>query len=182
VIGRICTPQQNKWPNDVDEFYGRLADRYPQIRWEFIGCPAELQTRLSSVCHRRATFLPAAWEARSRLWHWDALLYHNPQVTESFGRTVAEAMRAGCIPIVDDRGGFREQIAEGCGFLCRSPSDFTEAIAALQSAGTRWKMSRECEAHADEQFSLARFGRELLERFGEAAAINENRRSLAAAG
>ena len=108
MIGRICTPQQKKWPNDVDEFYGRLADSYPQIRWEFIGCPTELQSRLSTVCHGRTTFLPAGWGARSRLWNWDALLYHNPQVTESFGRTVAEAMRAGCIPIVDDRGGFRE--------------------------------------------------------------------------
>jgi hypothetical protein len=181
VIGRICTPQPNKWPNEVAEFYSLLAGRFPQIRWEFIGCPAELQTRLLSACHRRATFWPAAWEARSRLWHWDALLYHNPRVTESFGRTVAEAMRAGCIPVVDDRGGFREQIEEGCGFLCRSPSDFSAAIAALQSVGKRWKMSRDCETHADERFSLARFGQELLKRFREAAAVHENCRTLTAA-
>lgn len=171
LLGRICTPQPSKWPPDVAEFYREAAARFPWIDWEFVGCPFELQSRLREACVGRATFLPAAWEARSRLWRWDALVYHNPQVTESFGRTVAEAMRAGCIPIVDDRGGFREQIVEGCGFLCRDRSDFIAAIAELRSPDDRWKMSHECRRHADERFSLARFGRELLERFREAAAV-----------
>ena len=116
-----------------------------------------------------ARFFPAAWEMRSRLWQWDALLYPNPIVTESFGRTVAEAMRAGCIPIVADRGGFTEQIAESCGFLCQSLDDFAGAIDQILSPSRRVSISRTCRAHADEKFSLSRFGRDLIQRFREAA-------------
>ncbi|MBT4863773.1 MAG: glycosyltransferase family 4 protein [Planctomycetaceae bacterium] len=168
VIGRICTPVENKWPAEIIEFYGELAGRFPSVRWEFIGCPSRLQLKLQVACGGRATFLSASWEARSRLWQWDALLYHSPTVTESFGRTVAEAMRAGCIPIVDNRGGFREQITSGCGYLCRNQQDFAQAIAELQSSAHRWKTSHACRAHADETFSLKRFGTELLRRFQEA--------------
>jgi hypothetical protein len=169
VIGRICTPIKNKWPAEVIEFYGELACRFPTVRWEFVGCPQHLQSQLQTACGNRATFISTSWEARSRLWQWDALLYHNPTVTESFGRTVAEAMRAGCIPIVDDRGGFREQFIAGSGYLCRDRQGFAQAISELQSSAHRWKMSRACRAHADEQFSLKRFGNELLKRFHEAA-------------
>jgi glycosyltransferase involved in cell wall biosynthesis len=167
VIGRLCTPTRAKWPDDVS-FYAALASRFPNVRWEFVGCPAHLQPELQSACGGRAAFFPAGWQMRSRLWHWDALLYHNAAITESFGRTVAEAMRAGCIPIVDDRGGFREQIIPSCGFLCHDDDEFAAATAMIQSTGTRQRMSRACRAHADERFSLRRFGMQLLERLSEA--------------
>ena len=173
VVGRICTPIERKWPPELPDFYRNLTQQACRlahtIRWEFVGCPVRLQPRLQDACGGRAIFHPAAWEARTRLWHWDAMLYHNPRVTESFGRTAGEAMRAGCIPIVDDRGGFREQISPGCGYLCRTEDDFAAAINDLQSPVRRWQMSHACRARADEQFSLKRFGSELLERFREAA-------------
>jgi glycosyltransferase involved in cell wall biosynthesis len=78
-------------------------------------------------------------------------------------------MRSGCVPIVDDRGGFREPITSGCGYLCEGQQEFAEAISELQSSTHRWKMLRACRAHADETFSLKRFGNELLKRFREAA-------------
>ena len=169
VIGRICTPQRKKWPEEMVAFYARLARQFPRVGWEFVGCPGSLQPALSEACQGRVTCLPASWGARSRLWQWDAMLYHNPAVTESFGRTVAEAMRAGCIPIVDDDGGFREQVIEGTGWLCRSEEGFAKAVAALHGAGERRRRSRACRAHADERFSLRRFGEELLLRCCEAA-------------
>ena len=164
VIGRLCTPTRAKWPDEVVPFYAGLASRFPQVRWEFVGCPETLQGEFQSACGGRAEFFPAGWEMRSRLWHWDALLYHNGSVTESFGRTVAEAMRAGCIPIVDDRGGFREQVEPSCGFLCRRPEDFADAVARIHAPAVRRRMSRACQAHADQRFSLDRFGRDLVER------------------
>jgi glycosyltransferase involved in cell wall biosynthesis len=41
-----------------------------------------------------------------------------------------------CVPIVDDRGGFREQIDSGRdGYLCKSADDFSKAVdELLQSA------------------------------------------------
>jgi len=53
--------------------------------------------------------------------------------------------------------GFREQIVDGCGYLCRGPADFVRALEQLHSIGTRLRMSAACEAYADEAFSLSRF-------------------------
>ena len=133
TIGRICTPTRAKWPELLPEFYRGAANRFPKVQWEFVGCPGEMQKELTTAWNGRTRFFPASWDAREQLWRWDALLYHNPRVPESFGRTVAEAMRAGCIPIVDNQGGFVEQIAEGCGFLCDDESEFHSAIGGIQS-------------------------------------------------
>ena len=95
---------------------------------------------------------------------WDALLYHNTRVTESFGRTVAESMRAGCIPVVDNRGGFAEQVHADCGFLCDDKDEFSAALDQLCDAGIRRRMSRAALADANERFSLARFGVEFCHR------------------
>jgi glycosyltransferase involved in cell wall biosynthesis len=172
VIGRICTPQRRKWPDGIVEFYAGLANRFPNVQWEFVGCPPKLQPSLRDACGGKDFFLSASWTARSRLWHWDAMLYHHPTLTERFGRTVAESMRAGCVPIVDDTGGFREQVPEGCGYLCKKESDFSHALDQLMSPAHRWRISRDCRVHADEQFSLALFGKEIIRRIREAADTN----------
>lgn len=170
TIGRICTPQSRKWPADAPDFYRELARAFPRVRWEFVGCPAELQPRLQSACAGRAVFWPAGWEQRARLHTWHALLYSNPQLPESFGRTVAEAMRAGCIPIVDRLGGFVEQLDVGGGSLCATSADFLCAVAELHEPELRRRLSDTARRVADERCALARFARELLQRFDQAAA------------
>jgi glycosyltransferase involved in cell wall biosynthesis len=162
VIGRLCTPTTLKWPETLVGFYSAVASRRREVEWEFVGCPQRLQGPLEAACGGRARFHEAGWDARLRLWTWDALLYHHPTVTESFGRTAADAMRAGCVPIVDDRGGFREQIAAGAGWLCRSREEFSFAIDELADGKARLAMSRRAMAHADRHFSIARFRRDLL--------------------
>lgn len=156
LIGRLCTPSQRKWPEEAVGFYAGLAKRFPDVDWEFVGCPASLEPKLADACGGNARFLPASWSARSRLRHWDAMLYHHPTLTESFGRTAAEAMRAGCIPIVDARGGFAEQVTAESGFLCNSKEEFGTAVAAMQDAGQRLRMSRACRVRG-EAFGLAGF-------------------------
>lgn len=160
VVGRICTPQPQKWPSNLPAFYRRLVRRSPEVDWEFVGCPESMQSELNEACGGRAIFHAASWQARSLLWRWDALLYHNPHVTESFGRTVAESMRAGCVPVVDDRGGFREQVQADCGFLCDGEDAFSAAVDRLHDPGQRRTMSRAGMALANESFSLSRFAAE----------------------
>jgi glycosyltransferase involved in cell wall biosynthesis len=180
-VGRLCTPTARKWPEEIVEFYRRLAQCCPEVDWEFVGCPPEMQGRLSDACSGRGTFIPASRHARSRMWTWDALLYHHPHLTESFGRTAAESMRAGCIPIVDGRGGFVEQVAEGTGFLCADNDDFCEALQSLSDPSVRLRMSRAAMAHADETFSLQRFRCDLLRLLAEFGANDARRSSLAGA-
>ena len=171
VIGRICTPDQRKWPTQISGFYRRLARQFPTVDWEFVGCPRPLQAALQDACHGRSRFFPAAWEARQRLWNWDALLYSQPDLPESFGRTVAESLRAGCIPIVDHQGGFLEQLAEGGGFTCRHFDDFAAAVDHLHHPNTRRQLAHTAETTGDARFSLAVFQQALLTVF---AAILRN--------
>ncbi|QDU42591.1 hypothetical protein Mal52_10540 [Symmachiella dynata] len=172
VVGRLCTPALRKWPELLVGFYVELAQRHPEVAWEFVGCPDKLQDPLRTACAGQAQFFEAAWSARERLWHWDALLYHHPTLTESFGRTAAEALRAGCIPIVDRRGGFQEQLVEGCGHLCTGIEEFSSAIATLSDPGEKLRQSRRCRAHGDREFSLQQFRDELFTRL-RALAVGE---------
>lgn len=169
VVGRLCTPTALKWPPALVPFYARLAQEHPQVEWEFVGCPPELAALLTTACQGRVRFHPAGWGARQRLWEWDALLYHHPTLTESFGRTAAEAMRAGCIPLVDDRGGFREQVTPRTGFLCGSVADFSRALETLRCVRQRRALSRSGMTQAEGRFSLAPF-RERFRRLLIAAA------------
>jgi len=165
TIGRLCTPVDRKWPRELIPFYASLAAQHQHVRWEFVGCPRVLRSELTQAVHGRAVFHEAGWSARGLYWSWNVLLYHHPTLTESFGRTAAEAMRAGCIPCVDDRGGFREQLPGGTGYLCRSREDFSRAIEELSDPAERLRRSRRCRAHADDRFSVHVFRERLLELF-----------------
>jgi hypothetical protein len=164
-VGRICTPTARKWPRAMLPFYRNLASRCHDVRWEFVGCPANLQAALQSACGHRAAFHPAGWRQRARVAEWDVLLYSNPVLTESFGRIAAEAMRAGCVPVVDRLGGFAEQIPPDCGFLCEGVEQFAAALEQLADSEFRRRMSQRAARHADENFSLAHFARKLLHWF-----------------
>lgn len=110
VIGRICTPTRAKWPRAATiDFYTAAAYTFPAATWHFVGCPDNLKPDLLAACGN-ALFIDAHPQAKAWLHRWTATVYHNPHLTESFGRTCAEAMLAGCIPIVPPTGGFAEQI------------------------------------------------------------------------
>lgn len=161
VVGRMATPVGSKWRGELVEFYRELAGRCPWVWWEFVGCPRVLQAELRAAVRGRVRFHAAGWEARVWLQTWDVLLHYQPQVTESFGRTVAEGMLAGCVPVVDGRGGFCEQVMPGCGFLCRSVEEYVTALEALRYAPLRRQMQRAGARLAREQFSLEAFGERL---------------------
>jgi len=169
VVGRICTPTVRKWPRVLVGFYQRLAARCPNVEWEFVGCPPGMQSDLLTACRGRARFPAAGWQARCRLWTWDVLLYHHPDLTESFGRTVAESLRAGCVPVVDARGGFVEQVTPETGFLCNGDNEFAAALSMIQEAGRRLRMSAAALRHGDRCFSIRAFRERLMQRIAEAA-------------
>ncbi|WP_197441914.1 glycosyltransferase family 4 protein [Thalassoglobus polymorphus] len=158
TVGRICTPILRKWPAELIKFYNILSEQFPTVRWEFVGAPHQIQEALRQACHGRAIFHSASSNARELFWKWHAMLYHHPTLTESFGRTVAEAMRAGCVPIVDERGGFLEQIDQAqSGFLCKDPDNFATSLQKIQDPGARLQISQNAKESAAEKFSLESF-------------------------
>lgn len=167
IVGRICTPTIAKWPLELISFYKDLAERFPAIQWEFVGCPPEQQDRYSVACQNRAVFHEAGWNARCHLTRWHVLLYHHPSMSESFGRTVAEARRAGCVPVVVNRGGFQEQISAKTGFLCNHADEYAQALHLLHDP-QKWKVISEAtEQEADEKFSFLAFRERLLDQFSQ---------------
>jgi glycosyltransferase involved in cell wall biosynthesis len=152
VIGRLCTPHTMKWrPNNLS-LYGDLNGS--SFDWEFIGAPPVAERQLLEALDK-PFFGPASWESRKHLHSWKGMLYHADQA-ESYGRTVCEAQRAGCVPIVDKRGGFVEQIEHGkTGFLCETTADFRDAVAALEDPSTFDEMSKQAKLSGDRRGSLA---------------------------
>ncbi|RLS52599.1 MAG: glycosyltransferase family 1 protein [Planctomycetota bacterium] len=160
-VGRICTPIARKWPDALLPFYAVLAQRHPQVQWEFVGCPLAMQPMLQNACRGQAVFHRAGWSARSLFWNWDALLYHHPTLTESFGRTVAEAARAGCMPLVDARGGFLEQLEVLPGVGCRTLDEFSRALEELPNRRRSPGFVADICAAADQHFSMTAFRKRL---------------------
>ncbi|MEW4488378.1 glycosyltransferase [Thalassoglobus sp. JC818] len=157
-IGRICTPDDRKWPQSLIPLYERLAESFKNVEWEFIGAPGTLRESLQHACRGNARFITADVSARSRYWSWHALLYHHPTISESFGRTVAESMRCGTVPIVDRKGGFCEQIESGKnGFLCTNPDDFVAAIHQIQDRNHLSQLSQRAQDSSHEKCSLSIF-------------------------
>lgn len=166
VIGRICTPRLAKWPDESVDLTANLAAVVPEARFEFVGCPEVMKSRFQHATNDRATFVPASWSARDRLAEWDLFVYLNASVTESFGRTVAEAMRAGCVPVVDRSGGFVEQLENGGGVLCDTQTEFCDAVERLADPFERRAVSRRAVVIGNECFSLAAFRKRWLRVLG----------------
>jgi hypothetical protein len=153
VVGRLCTPTAKKWPEGIVEWTADVARGVPGVRWEFVGCPEGLQAGMQAACAGEAVFHPASWSARGHLWRWDAVMYHHPTITETFGRVVAEGLRAGCVPVVDARGGFLEQVTPETGFVCRDGEEFGAALRRLRDDPVlRWRMSTAGRSWGREMF------------------------------
>lgn len=165
TVGRLCTPNARKWVHDEQlTLYGRLAKAHPDVQFEFVGCPLSLKPEMQKRCGGRAFFHEAGWPARSHLWRWHALLYHAGQ-SETYGLTVCEAQRCGCVPIVDAKGGFIEQIGLGRnGVLCHGVDDFERAITIVQSRFA--EMSAAAQVAGDQRGDLERWADTFRETVG----------------
>ncbi len=134
LVGRICTPHAGKWKEqDVLPVYRHLKETQPDLTYEFVGAPESIQGELWDLFGERVSFLRPSWKARERFNAWDMMIY-STSVTETYGRTVCEAQRAGCVPIVSRLGGFIEQVRHGVdGYLCDNVSDFSRAVISVLS-------------------------------------------------
>lgn len=162
VVGRLCNPRAENWSADVVDFYRRLARLCPGVRWEFVGCPAAWREALEEACGE-VLFHAAGLEARAHLGRWHAMLYHTP-VTHAYGRTLCEAQQAGCVPVVDRRGGFIEQIEQGrTGYLCATVEEFAAALEALRDPVRRRACAQAAREAGAARGSLPRWRARFLE-------------------
>ena len=67
-------------------------------------------------------------------WHAKGYGETNPMLMEHFGMTTIEAMSAGCIPVVINKGGQQEIVTADCGFTWDVPEqlvEYTEKLLGL---------------------------------------------------
>ncbi len=87
----------------------------------------------------------------------------DPEKVEHFGITTVEAMAAGCVPVVIDKGGQREIITPGTGHLCDSVEKMVETtVDLLNSPADLDRISRQAVERA-QNFNQVAFGDKVKE-------------------
>jgi len=85
-----------------------------------------------------------------------------PTLLENFGMAPVEAMAHGCVPVVLNKGGYKETVENGkSGFLFNNESEAIEKLKLLiQNEKLRERMSKNARKRA-KKFSLERMQREI---------------------
>lgn len=109
--------------------------------------------------------------ARAKIF-WSAAGYgidenKEPEKVEHFGITVVEALAAGCVPIVQGKGGHKEIVEERTnGFLWEEKDELLEkTIKLAEDDNIRRKLSKVGRENA-KKFSQKRFEKEILQLAG----------------
>ena len=127
----------------------------------------ELAKDLPVTFHLNAstTDMKALYRQASVYWHATGLEVDeqlNPEKAEHFGITIVEAMSAGCIPVVVNKGGPRHIVAHGAtGYhfdTTKELADHTAAILSANNSAPTLAMRRAAIAAA-KQFSKPAFSR-----------------------
>lgn len=115
----------------------------PDVRYVFVGKPLDdAIDRLRAAASDNVEFTGWLADEELRDLYARASVYVQPSRHEGFGLAVAEAMLAGCIPVVMDVTAMPE-VVDGAGVLIASQDP--EAVAA----GIREALERGPEAHAE---------------------------------
>ncbi len=104
--------------------------------------------------------------AKSTLY-WHAAGYDvdenlNPEAVEHFGITTVEAMAAGCVPLVIDKGGQREILTPDSGFLVTSIEQLAKSTHDLIAHPAKLKAMRTKAVSRAQNFSVATFTDQFL--------------------
>ncbi len=148
TVGRLATPGGHKRHEDDEQWWSRL-DVPGKVYVGHVQIPG-------------VTCIPPEIGLWSRMTEWHAMVVRSP-VTESFGRCVIEAMMAGCVPVVDGRGGHCETVIDGeTGFLCKR-GEHEKKIHWLRDHPDEWaSMSEKAKLHAKEKFGPHPFAKRLF--------------------
>lgn len=108
-----------------------------------------------------ATVTQDLYARGSLFWHatgFDENEELHPDHMESFGITTVEAMAAGCVPLVVNKGGQPEIVRNGIeGILWNSLEELLEGTATLMTDGARRAAFSAASIERSEKFSTRRF-------------------------
>ena len=85
-----------------------------------------------------------------------------PGKVEHFGMTTVEAMASGCVPIVIGKGGQKEIISEGTGFLCSNPQEISEVTQKLIKNTSLYEEVSVNALKKSRNYSIEEFNKKIL--------------------
>jgi glycosyltransferase involved in cell wall biosynthesis len=125
-----------EWPNlqrKGMEPFVRAAAHLPDVKFVVVGAWADDSIEhLRSIASPNVTFTGRVSDAELLDWYRRASVYVQASLHEGFGLSVAEAMLAGCIPVVTRRGSLPEVVGEQ-GLYC-DPPDPSEIASTVRIA------------------------------------------------
>lgn len=86
-----------------------------------------------------------------------------PEKVEHFGITTVEAMSAGAIPVVINRGGQREIINSDTGCLCDSIEEMVSSTLSLINSSEKLKRISQNAVERSKEFSINKFEKKISE-------------------
>jgi len=172
VAGRISRADPAKFPDDFPATYEELGLKQPRFR--VMGWSDRLAKKFAGH-HFGAEWelLPEAAENPAEfLRSLDLYVYGvGPNLKESWGRAVVEAMLTGAVPVIQGGAGHMDRLlVHGeSGFICRSAEDFGRWARVLQDdPELRRTMSRRAHEWAVAQWCRPEYHLALWRRlFGE---------------
>jgi glycosyltransferase involved in cell wall biosynthesis len=151
TIGRLSRAAPEKFPEDFPVFYEAMD--LPDTRFRVMAWSEELAVKYR--WHRfgpRWDLLPPEAEgASSFLASLDLFVYPlGHQFTESWGRSMVEAMLTGLVPLVPPGHHLENLFIPGeSGFVCDDFKEYRRCAALLcRDESLRKQMGRECRRHA----------------------------------
>lgn len=179
-VGRFSQLQQSKRQDILVDVFKKLSGRLRGWNLVLVGGSDVGGNEFTQYLRQQAKGYPIEilenlpfseikkFYTRSKIF-WSAAGYgidenKEPEKVEHFGITVVEAMAAGCIPIIQGKGGHKEIVKdERNGFLWEEKNELMEKTVALaQNDSIRKKISKKGEENA-KKFSQKKFEEEILE-------------------
>lgn len=161
-IGRWSRGHDTKYSDDFLDLLTSID--IPKVEFLCMGIPPKFQG-INLPTHVR--FIEnGAVSVEKLLSQLDVLIFKTHASTwhEGWCRTVTEAMAAGVVPVVENRGGIPDQVIHGYnGFLCENNAEFKQYCQLLyRDSSLRARMSANARAFADANFSLTNLRSNLL--------------------
>ncbi|MBN2099220.1 MAG: glycosyltransferase family 4 protein [Dehalococcoidia bacterium] len=177
-VGRFCTTLHCKKQLETVRAFKQLYATGNLGNWEYhlVGgvnhqayleqCKKEAEG-YPILFHPDASFLTLKelYGKAKIFWHATGLGENedaHPERMEHFGMTTVEAMSAGCVPVVINKGGQPEIVQDGInGFLFETAEDLVAHTTTLVNDSTLWQKMSEASIARSREFSLAEFEKRL---------------------
>lgn len=185
-VGRFCTKLHCKKQLEMVGSFKKLWSEHRLEGWTyhligglgsapsdfgyFVHCQDEGKG-LPVYFHTNAPFevLKELYGKAKIFWHATGLgedEYQHPERMEHFGITTAEAMSAGCVPVVINKGGQPEIVQNGVsGFLFETVEELNKHTIRLVADGALWKRMSEACIRRSQEFGFSKFETRVKEIF-----------------